>query len=230
MKKRMNYKLSVSVVSFCLFVLWTLLVRVVDLRQIGPNGSAVGFGGFNGMVRDLIGVNMLLYDLTDILSIIPICVAGGFGFLGLCQLIRRRSLFKVDKSILLLGVFYILVIAVYLIFEVAVINYRPILIDGVLEASYPSSTTLLVTCIMPTALMQLRRIKNRAVNITLCLSIIAFTLFMVAARVISGVHWASDIIGGVLISAALVSLYAWAIERFGDKSCKWLDREKPYNK
>ena len=233
MKRKVNYKLCVSVSSLILFALWTFLVRVVDLRQIGQSNTAVGFATFNGMVHDFLGVNIILYNLTDILSVIPIGVAAGFAILGLCQLIRRRSIGKVDTSILLLGGFYILVIGVFLFFEIVVINYRPVLIEGKLEASYPSSTTLLVTCIMPTALMQLLwRIKSKTVKIILSVAIISFTIFMVVARIISGVHWASDIIGGLLISTALVFLYSWAVESFDRNFRKSIDREvkKNYNK
>ena len=77
--------------------------------------------------------------------------------LGLGQLLKGKSLLKVERSILALGVFYAVVMAAYLVFEVWVVNYRPVLIEGALEASYPSSTTLLVLCVMPTAMMQLRQ-------------------------------------------------------------------------
>ena len=138
------------------FVLWTVLVCLVDVQAIGPEGSSVGFGTLNGYVHDLTGVNMSLYVITDWLGLVPIGIAFGFAVLGLVQLIKRKSLLKVDRSILVLGGFYIVVMAVYILFETVVINYRPTLIDGYLEASYPSSTTMLVMCVMPTAMMQLR--------------------------------------------------------------------------
>jgi undecaprenyl-diphosphatase len=94
------------------------------------------------------------------------------------------------------------------LFEVAVVNYRPVLINGLLEASYPSSTTMLVMCVMPTAAMQLHaRIKKRLLRQSVIFLIIAFTSFMVIGRLISGVHWFSDIIGGALLSAGLVLMY-----------------------
>ena len=132
----------------------------------------------------------------------------GFATLGLVQLIKRKSLFKVDHSILILGVFYLVVLAVFLLFERIVINYRPTLINGFLEASYPSSTTLLVTCIIPTAMIQLSsRIKSKSASIAVNGALGTFAIFMVTARLISGVHWATDIIGGLLISVSLVTAY-----------------------
>ena len=191
------------------FVLWTVLVSVVDVRAIGPNGSSVGFATLNGYVHDLTGVNMRLYSITDWLGLVPIGVAFGFAVLGLVQWVGRKSLFKVDRSILALGGFYIIVLAMYIFFEIVVINYRPVLIYGYLEASYPSSTTMLVMCVMPTAMMQLHaRIKSDVFRRCVLISIAAFTAFMVIGRLASGVHWLTDIIGGALVSAGLVITYA----------------------
>ena len=191
------------------FVLWTVLVSYVDVRAIGQNASSVGFATLNGCVHNLTGVNMFLYTITDWLGLVPIGVAFGFAVLGLVQWVGRKSLFKVDRSILALGGFYIIVLAVYIFFEIVVINYRPVLIDGYLEASYPSSTTMLVMCVMPTAMMQLHaRIKSDVFRRCVLISIAAFTAFMVIGRLASGVHWLTDIIGGALVSAGLVITYA----------------------
>lgn len=191
------------------FVLWTVLVSYVDVRAIGPNGSSVGFATLNGYVHDRTGVNMFLYTITDWLGLVPIGVAFGFAVLGLVQWVGRKSLFKVDRSILALGGFYIIVLAMYIFFEMVVINYRPVLIDGYLEVSYPSSTTMLVMCVMPTAMMQLHaRIKSDVFRRCVLISIAAFTAFMVIGRLASGVHWLTDIIGGALVSAGLVITYA----------------------
>ena len=200
--------LCISISSLLAFVLWTLLLRLVDVRAIGPEGSSVGFATLNGFVHELTGVNWLLYTVTDWLGLVPIGVAFGFAILGLIQLIKRKSLLRVDRSILGLGVFYIIVVAVYLFFEIVVISYRPVLIEGCLEASYPSSTTMLVTCVMPSAAMQAKeRIKNKALRQGVIIIIIAFIAFMVVARLLSGVHWITDIIGGALFSLGVVMAY-----------------------
>ena len=190
------------------FIFWTLAVCFADVQPIGPQASAVGFASLNHSFHTLTGVHMVLYHITDWLSILPICFSLGFAVLGLVQWIRRRHLLRVDADILILGCFYLVVFAAYAFFESCVINYRPILINGNLEASYPSSTTLLVLCIMPTAGMQLsRRIKNRRCSRFVTAAITVFTVFMVIGRLLSGVHWLTDIIGGVLLSAGLCGLY-----------------------
>ena len=195
------------------FALWTVLVCQADVAPIGPEGSRVGFAAINGAFHHLTGVHWALYTLTDWLGLVPICIAFGFAVLGLVQLVRRKSLRSVDGSILALGAFYLLVLAAYLLFEKIVINYRPVLINGILEASYPSSTTMLALCILPTAGMQLRqRIHFPPARRAVLALLAVFTAFLVIGRLLSGVHWLSDIIGGALLSAGLTALYAFACE------------------
>lgn len=194
------------------FVLWTVAVQFIDVRTIGPNGSSVGFATINGFVHKLTGVHMSLYNVTDWLGLVPIFVAMGFALFGFAQWIKRKHLSKVDYSIFVLCGFYIAVMAVYVLFEMITVNYRPVLINGILEKSYPSSTTLIVMCVMPTAIMQFNsRIKNTALKKTMSFLITAFIVFMVIGRLVSGVHWFTDIIGGALLSAGLVTMYRYAI-------------------
>ena len=208
MKREMKKNVCVALCLLLSFVLWTIAVCYLDVQPIGPNGSSVGFAGMNGFFHRLTGVHMLIYTITDWLGLVPLCVVLGFAMLGLVQLIKRRSLWKVDPDILVLGGFYIVVMAAYVFFEMVVINYRPVLINGYLEASYPSSTTLLVLCVMPTAMMQLYgRIINEKLRTVILVLIGAFTIFMVIGRLVSGVHWLTDIVGGVLLSGGLVMLY-----------------------
>ena len=182
------------------FALWTLLISAIDVQAIGPRGSAVGFATVNGFIHRLFGVHMTLYVITDWLGLVPVAVGFGFAIAGLVQWIKRKNILKVDKRILVLGGFYILTLFAYLLFEEVVINYRPVLIGGYLEASYPSSTTLLVLCVMPTAAMFS---KNKIIKGV----IYGFMAFMVIGRLVSGVHWFTDIMGGILLSAGLVYLY-----------------------
>ena len=218
MEKKNSRLFWVGVGLLAVFVLWTVLIRFVDVEAIGPRQSSVGFATLNGYIHNLTGVNMSLYIITDWLGLVPISVAFGFAVLGLVQWIKRKSLLKVDQSILTLGGFYIVVMAVYILFEIVVINYRPTLINGYLEASYPSSTTMLVMCVMPTAMMQLRtRIKNDLFRRCVMLVIAMFIAFMVIGRLVSGVHWITDIIGGALFSTAIVLMY-YAISDIATKN------------
>ncbi len=208
MQKENQKGFRVAIYMLIAFVMWTAAICFVDVQKIGPQESTVGFAAINRFIHNLTGVHMSLYTVTDWLGLVPLMFVIGFGTLGLIQWIKRKHLLKVDYSILVLGGFYIVVMAAYALFEVLVINYRPVLIDGILEASYPSSTTMLVMCVMPTAVMQFNaRIKNNVLKRSVSSAIIAFIVIMVIGRLVSGVHWFTDIIGGALLSAGLVLMY-----------------------
>lgn len=204
--KRIHFFTGVFLIAA--FFLWTILLGIMDVQPIGPQGTMVGFAGLNQAVHVFTGVNMTLYTVTDWLGLVPLGFMFGFALLGLGQWIRRKHILRVDRSILTLGVFYLVVMAVYVFFECYVVNYRPVLIEGKLEASYPSSTTILVLCVIPTVIMQLgTRIRSRIIRRWVSVAMMLFAAFMVIGRLLSGVHWFSDIVGGVLISAGLVMLY-----------------------
>jgi len=208
MKNEKQKDFCSAVLLLITFLLWTVAVRTIGVQAIGPQQSSVGFGPVNRFVHEITGVNMGLYYLTDRLSIIPLGIAALSALAGLVQWIKRKNILKVDCNILALGVFYTAVLAVYIFFEIFVVNYRPVLIYGVLEASYPSSTTVLVICVMSAAKIQLdMRIRNCAIKCLASNLIILFTVFMVICRLVSGVHWFTDIVGGVLLSTGLVLMY-----------------------
>ena len=207
MKKRIKeFYLSVGLLSG--FILWTIAVCFFDVQPIGPQGSSVGFAGMNQYFHNLLGVHFDLYMITDWLGLVPLCVCVGFGILGLMQWIVRKKFMEVDRDLLALGGFYIATMAVYVLFEIFVVNYRPVLLEGILEPSFPSSTTMLTLCVMPTAIMQFKaRIKNRILKQWVVGLTSLFIIFMVIGRLVSGVHWITDIIGGILLSAGLVTMY-----------------------
>ena len=208
MKKESQRNFCIAICMLLAFLLWTIAIQVVDVQAIGPQESSVGFATINQFVHNLTGVHMSLYTITDWLGLVPLVFVMGFALLGLTQWIKRKHPLKVDYNILILGGFYIVVMAVYVLFEMVVVNYRPVLIGGILESSYPSSTTMLVMCVMPTAIMQFNsRIKNNVLKRFVAFAIIAFIVFMVIGRLVSGVHWITDIIGGALLSTGLVLIY-----------------------
>ncbi len=190
------------------FAIWTVLIQKIDVQPAPQNGADVGFATFNFWFHELTGVHMSLYTITDWLGLVPVAVCFIFGLLGLIQMIKRKSLLKVDRDLILLGIYYVIVIGGYLVFEMIPINYRPILIEGILEASYPSSTTLLVLSVMPTLRFQAeRRLKHAGMKKCIRLFTITFSAFMVIGRMISGVHWFTDIVGAVLLSTGLFLIY-----------------------
>lgn len=208
MKKNGKRIMLLGGVLVAAFVVWTLLIQTVDVQPVGQNGTDIGFATFNGWFHKLTGVHMTTYTITDWLGLVPLFICMVFGMIGLVQLIKRRSLLKVDYDIIVLGVYYILVMFGYVIFEMIPINYRPILINGFMEASYPSSTTLLVLGVMPTLVEQMnRRLKNAVLKRSIMVFTVLFSAYMVIGRLISGVHWFTDIVGSIFLSMGLFYIY-----------------------
>ena len=208
MRQKERKTLFIGIVMVAAFAIWTLLIMMVDVQPLGVNGTSVGFARLNTWFHNLAGIHLRIYVITDWLGLVPVFVCMLFGCVGLLQLIQRRSLLKVDRDILILGVYYIVVIMGYLIFEMIPINYRPILIEGRMEVSYPSSTTLLVLSVMPTLIFQVkRRLHSVVIQNIIILSTIVFSAAMVLGRLIAGVHWFTDIIGGILLSLGLFYIY-----------------------
>ena len=198
----------IGVFILILFAVWTLLIQTVDVQPVGPNGTVVGFATVNAWFHQLTGVHMIIYTVTDWLGLVPILICIIFGGVGLFQLLKRRGLLKVDFDIVLLGIYYIFVIIGYLAFEMIPVNYRPVLIDGFLEASYPSSTTLLVLSVMPTLCFQVnRRLSNHLLKKAINTFSVLFSVFMMLGRTVAGVHWLTDIIGSILLSSGLFLIY-----------------------
>lgn len=221
MKRNYYYNIKCGALLILAFIIWTVLIQVVDVQYNGVNGTSIGFATINSLWHDLTGVNISLYNITDWLGLVPVFVCMIFAFLGFVQLIKRKSLFKVDADIIITGFYYIIVIVFYLVFEAYPINYRPILINGFMEASYPSSTTLLVLCVMLSLIFLVKsRIKNKRFCNFICAFSMIFSAFMVAGRLISGVHWLTDIIGSCLLSAGLYNVYKGVVLWSLMKNCK----------
>lgn len=207
-QKQSKKNFIVAGVLLLLFVIYTIMVMTVDVQPIGPEESKVGFATINGFFHNLIGVNMVWYKVTKITGILDLLVIVGMASLGVIQLIKRKDFFKVDKDLLILGMFYVLVAAMYVLFEVWIVNYRPVVFDKGLEASYPSSHTMLAICAMIPAIMQInKRIKDETIRKVAVIAALAIMVITVGGRFLSGVHWFTDILGGILLGSALTMIY-----------------------
>lgn len=209
MKKNWKAWFICAAALFAVFAVFTVLAAFYDVRPVGPDGSEVGFAALNLRVFQKLGARMQWYDITEYLGYLALAVAATFGATGLFQLVKRRSIRRVDQRILLLGAFYALVLCCYVFFEVVIINFRPVLVEGQLEASYPSSHTVLTVCIMGTAALQLHRLLQNKKPLRIGAEILAVLIagVTVVGRLLCGVHWFTDIVGGLLLSAALLALY-----------------------
>ena len=203
-KKKKN--ILISIILIIISILFTILVKIIDVQPIGVNETSIGFSTINKFIFNKIGTNLLWYHITDYLGIITIFIALTYTIVGFIQLIKRKNIFKIDKEILILGLFYIIVILLYIFFEKFIINYRPILIDNHIEPSYPSSHILMTLCICGSSIIINKKLyQNKFTKIMNILSIIIIILTIIG-RLISGVHWFTDIIGGIIISTSLLMI------------------------
>ena len=214
-KKKRNF--FISTILILLAVVFTILVKVVDVKQVGVNGTSIGFATLNQFVFKTTGVNMIWYHITDWLGLVPIFMAMVYSLIGLIQLIKRKSLFKVDKEIIILGLFYIVVISLYIFFEKVILNYRPILMNGFLEASYPSSHTLMTICLCGSSVIVNKKLFNNKITKFMNMLSLVIIMITVIGRLLSGVHWFTDIIGGIFISIALLMSFRSVIDIIKNK-------------
>ena len=209
-------KWIISGIFLALFLLWIVLLKTVDVRPVGPAGTSIGFATVNEAFQEAFTFNKLLYTVTKLLGVLTIAVAGAFAIFGVVQWIQRRKLLRVDLEIRNLAVLYVVFALLYVFFEKVIINYRPMIMPNETdpEASFPSTHTMLVCVVMGSTILLLRRyIHNKGLRLVLQIVSALIIVVMVIGRLLCGVHWLTDIIGGVLISAALVSAYAAMIDR-----------------
>ena len=212
----MNKRMKRSLILSAAFLLYTIVIKTADVRAIGPEGSSVGFGLLNGAIAKALGYHQLWYRISEIAGYLALAVIAVYGLVGLMQLIKRKSVLSVDRDILVLGCFYAAVGVFYVLFNKLVINYRPVILDEGLEASYPSSHTMLGLCVFLSAVMMENFGKNGGSRIYKNV-LKGLAVVLVVTRTLSGVHWITDIIGGAILSAALLSFFDWGLERFAGK-------------
>jgi len=206
--------LALIVLSF----IYIIIVRKVDVQNIGPKNSEVGLASINSFFHNLLGRNMTIYKITEILGMIVLLIVGVYAVIGLMQLIKGKSLKKVDSKIISLGILYVLLGIVYVLFEKVIINYRPVIIDGELEASFPSSHTMLAICIcISSIIVNKDYIKNKKYLKLTNIGLLILMSLIVVGRFVSGVHWFSDIVGGIIISITLLSCFNVITGILGEK-------------
>ena len=192
-------------------VIFSVLTAFVDRAAIGPEDTSVGFASLNGAVANILGYNGVFDKISDLVMALAFLVVASFAVMGLITLVKTKSIAKVGKTILGLGVLYLVVAIIYVAFDKIPINYRPLLQPGEteLETSFPSSHTLVICSVFGSAIIAWKRLFSGKSYLQI-MNIAAIVLMVVGvcARLLAGVHWATDIVAGILFSLTLVSFYA----------------------
>ena len=208
LQSEIMHNFTITGIWAAVFFIFTVTLKWLDVRPIGVNYTDVSWAGLNGGLNRLFGTHPFWDKFTNILLVIAFLTAGYFAATGAMQLLKTKDFKKVDRTLYLLAAFYVLMILCFLFFECITVNYRPVLIDGQPKSSYPSTHTLFVCCIMFTAISRFKRtLKNEKLCIGLNLGCVGVIFFTVLGRMLSGMHWFTDILGAVLLSIVLYKLY-----------------------
>lgn len=191
-------------------VVFTVLVKIVDVGFVSSTGSLVGFSSVNIPFSQKFGFNPIFYKVSEVLGYLVFLVIAVFAFIGCYQLIKRKSLMKVDKDLYALAITYVFTFALYIFFDkVLVINLRPIIMAGesIAEPSFPSSHTLLAVSVLGTAISECGKIRKKSFRVSLVIVLAILMGATVLSRLFSGVHWVTDIIAGILWGEVMMTLY-----------------------
>ena len=191
-------------------VVFTVLVKIVDVGFVSSTGSLVGFSSVNIPFSQKFGFNPIFYKVSEVLGYLAFLVIAVFAFIGCYQLIKRKSLMKVDKDLYALAITYVFTFALYIFFDkVLVINLRPIIMAGesIAEPSFPSSHTLLAVSVLGTAISACGKIRKESLRVSFVIVLAILMSATVLSRLFSGVHWVTDIIAGILWGEVMMTLY-----------------------
>ena len=206
------WKLLVGAAFLVAFIVLIVLLKTVDVALDENAGKEIGLSSVNFAARDAVGVHLRFYDLTQYIGYFAILSAASFAVWAAVRFfLSRFDLRKTGIDFLVLGGLYLAVILFYVFFEIVIVNYRPVLLEGTTpEASFPSSHTVLSIIVFISAARLLhRRFALRVNYLLFSLPFYALAVFTVVARFVSGVHWLTDIVGGVLLSAALLFFFTF---------------------
>ena len=208
MKKQGYIYLIVACVLLAAFIALTICLLFVDVRAAGESGAEVGFATINQKVWQAIGQSAAALTVSEVCGLCMIAAVGAFGITGLVQVIRRKGFLRADKELYVMAGGLVLLAAAYVFFEIFVVNCRPVLDGGELAASYPSSHAMLATAVAGMGMAYLHSRQRKGVLINVLIGLLnGVSVATVACRLLGGVHWLSDIVGGVLLGMVIVYAY-----------------------
>ncbi len=227
MKKILDY--LTPIILAIIFIIFTILVKTVDVHYIYKVGY-LGFYTANMNVFNHVlefGRTGVLDKVTDVGLYLSIAIVLAFAVVGLVQLIKRKSFKKVDPIIYVLLATYVISVAFYLIFEIAKINYSPFSTPDELKASYPSSHILAFSVFLTTGVIALFHYfkANKILIIVTYILTGLLCLVFALSRLYSGEHYLSDVIGSLLLSGIIISLFV-SLKREFVKPVELVEEEK----
>lgn len=150
--------------------------------------------------------------ISDIILLASFAILGVFVVLGLYQLITRKSLLKVDHRLLWMILPLVLIAITYVVFDkFLVLNIRP---NGSGEASFPSTHVMVVSTIFLIIALNLPYyIKSKTAWIIIDIAMLLLIVLVCVGRVLSEMHWLSDVLGGLAFAIIFAVIYYLIIRR-----------------
>lgn len=203
MKKFFNKNSIIGLSFLGLFLLLIILLQF-DKNIITISGKEVGLSHINDLID--YKSNKKLDIISDILLYTSFIVAIAGVVIGLYQLITRKSLFKVDSFIIIFGIFLVAAVILWILFDYVIkINYRPLNPN---EGSFPSTHVLLTVFLTNVGgLMLAKYCKNTTLIIVAYVVSLLFIILVVLFRILSGMHYITDVFGGLFLGFSLSYLF-----------------------
>lgn len=210
MKKFINLYTILGCASLFLFILLMILLNA-DKAVIAESGKEVGLSSINNLVKYSYKENLDL--MTDLLFYVTFTVVVFEGCLGIIQLVTRKSLFKVDKEIIIFGISLVVMVVLWLVFDhLLKINVRPIDAN---EGSFPSTHVMMATFLALAShafiCMKYETRLPKYLSLVLAIIIISTITF---GRVACGMHYITDVTGGLFMGLALYFITFGIIKGF----------------
>lgn len=192
--------LCIAVILTIIFISYTLVIKFVDVQTEGE--ITVGLGTINFWWRDLVGLSLVWNYISNVVAILVLFQVGLLLLWQFVILLRRKKIGQLAKHWWMFDVSLVILVSCYFLFEVLIINYRPIVINGVVDSSYPSSHVLLFCTVIPLVVRTVFRENKswRWLSFVMCVGLLVLG---VIARLLSGYHWLTDITGGVLLGIVI---------------------------
>lgn len=216
MKKIFNLNIILGI-SFLFLFCFLIILLQIDKAVIAESGKAVGLSHINKLATysydsDSSTFSNLLFYATFLIVL-------GAVILGVFQLIKGKSLKKVDVEIIVFGISIVVAAIFWLAFDKVIkINVRPI---DASEGSYPSTHVFLTTFFLLMGRMLLLKYKDeKSIKISSLILVIVYIIAMVLLRVSAGKHYITDVVGGVFLGLAFYFLTTGIINIIKNKPNK----------
>lgn len=196
--RRKSLDIIISILWLILLI-FTILVSFVDVKIFNVTNTKIGLYSLNKIFL----VNSINSNYINIISngIFLICLL----VIILMLLLITFEYFKtkkINKNNLNFFIHFLIMVLIWIIFDkILIINYRPILINGNIEGSYPSTHVMVSTFVLLFLSDQLKKIfKNDKIFYIISIGLI---IIQSISRILLTMHWFTDIIGGLLIGCLL---------------------------